>query len=159
MHICIAWTAPSHSIVNWTVRNNPPQNINHNSNIFIHENALENVVCEMASILSRPQCVNCQWNITGLNKWYESTKSNIVTAKQNRSHILWDIILVLESMRFDTKHILQRHRIWWQPTCVSIIYATRVNVVNVVNTIRSIFYLLLSWCKQQTIRNVSGHNV
>ena len=27
------------------------------SNIFIQENAFENVVCEMASILSRPQCV------------------------------------------------------------------------------------------------------
>ena len=26
--------------------------------IEIQENALENVVCEMASILSRPQCVN-----------------------------------------------------------------------------------------------------
>ena len=30
-----------------------------NSNIFIQQNALENVVCEIASILSRPQCVNC----------------------------------------------------------------------------------------------------
>ena len=29
-----------------------------NSSIFIQENAFENVVCEMASILSRPQCVN-----------------------------------------------------------------------------------------------------
>ena len=28
-----------------------------NSNISIQQNALENVVCEMASILSRPQCV------------------------------------------------------------------------------------------------------
>ena len=28
------------------------------SEIFIHENAFENVVCEMAAILSRPQCVN-----------------------------------------------------------------------------------------------------
>ena len=28
-----------------------------NSDILIHENALEHVVCEMASILSRPQCV------------------------------------------------------------------------------------------------------
>ena len=28
------------------------------SNIFIHENAIESVVCEMAAILSRPQCVN-----------------------------------------------------------------------------------------------------
>ena len=31
---------------------------NRYSNIFIQENAFENVVCEMASILSRPQCVN-----------------------------------------------------------------------------------------------------
>ena len=28
-----------------------------NSNILIQENALENVVCEITSILSRPQCV------------------------------------------------------------------------------------------------------
>ena len=33
-------------------------NFNQNSNIFIQENALEHVVCEIASILSRPQCVN-----------------------------------------------------------------------------------------------------
>ena len=34
-------------------------NFNRNSNIFIQENALEDGVCEMASIiLSRPQCVN-----------------------------------------------------------------------------------------------------
>ena len=26
--------------------------------IFIHENEFESVVCEMAAILSRPQCVN-----------------------------------------------------------------------------------------------------
>ena len=31
-------------------------NINRNSYIFIQENALENVVCEMTSILSLPQC-------------------------------------------------------------------------------------------------------
>ena len=30
---------------------------NWNSNIFIQKNALKNIVCEMASILSRPQCV------------------------------------------------------------------------------------------------------
>ena len=33
-------------------------NFNRNSNIFIQENALEHVVCEMASILTGPQCVN-----------------------------------------------------------------------------------------------------
>ena len=59
-----AWTAPTHYlkqcwiIVNWTLRNKLQWNFNRNSNIFIQENALEHVVCEMASILSRPQCVN-----------------------------------------------------------------------------------------------------
>ena len=58
-----AWTAPSHylsqcwNIVNWMLRIEFQWNINRNSNIFIQENALENVVCEMASILCRPQCV------------------------------------------------------------------------------------------------------
>ena len=33
------------------------ENFNRYSNIFIRENAFENVVCEMASILIRPQCV------------------------------------------------------------------------------------------------------
>ena len=32
-------------------------NFNQNSNIFIQENAFESVVCEMAAMLSRPQCV------------------------------------------------------------------------------------------------------
>ena len=43
--------------------NNLQWNINHNSNIFIQENALENVICEMASMLSRPQCVktHAEW--------------------------------------------------------------------------------------------------
>ena len=32
-------------------------NFNQNFNIFIQENAFESVVCEMAAMLSRPQCV------------------------------------------------------------------------------------------------------
>ena len=43
--------------VNWTLRNKLQWNFNWNSNIFIRENALQNVVCKMASILPRPQCV------------------------------------------------------------------------------------------------------
>ena len=67
----VAWTAPSHylnhcwNIVNWALRNKFQWNFNRNSNIFIQENALENVVCEMASILFRPQCVNS--SITSLH--------------------------------------------------------------------------------------------
>ena len=73
-HVCVSrltitgsengWTAPSHYlnqcwiIANWTLRNKFQWNFNRNSNIFIHENAIESVVCEMAFILSRPQWVN-----------------------------------------------------------------------------------------------------
>ena len=46
------------NIVNWTLRNKLQWNFNQNSNIFIQENAFENVICEMTSILSRSQCVN-----------------------------------------------------------------------------------------------------
>ena len=54
---------PSHylnqcwNIGNWTLRNKLHWIFNRNSNIFIQENAFENVVCEMAFILSRPLCV------------------------------------------------------------------------------------------------------
>ena len=45
------------NIVNWTLGNKLQWKFNQNSNIFIQENVFENVVCEMAFILSRPQCV------------------------------------------------------------------------------------------------------
>ena len=58
-----AWTAPSHylnqwwNIVNWTLTNKLQWIFNRNSYIFIQKDALENVVSEMASILSQPHCV------------------------------------------------------------------------------------------------------
>ena len=43
-------------------RNEFQWNLKQNSHIFIHENAFENVVCQMTEILSRPQCVKeCIW--------------------------------------------------------------------------------------------------
>ena len=48
-------------IVNCTLRNKLQWNFNQNSNVFIHENALQNLICEMASTLPQPQCVN-QWS-------------------------------------------------------------------------------------------------
>ena len=50
----IIWTI----IVNWTLRNKIKWNFNQNSYIFIQENVFENVICEMAAILSQHQCVN-----------------------------------------------------------------------------------------------------
>ena len=45
------------NIVNMTLRNKLAWSINRKATIFIDENASENVVCEMAAILSRAQCV------------------------------------------------------------------------------------------------------
>ena len=73
MHICVSklttigsdnsLSPPSHylnqwwNIVNSNLRNKLQWNHKQNSSIFIQENAFENVVCEMASISSRPQWV------------------------------------------------------------------------------------------------------
>ena len=54
----------------WTIKNKKKKKkknifqwkFNQNITIFIEENARENVVCEMASILYRPQCVN-RWQL------------------------------------------------------------------------------------------------
>ena len=50
---------PTLGYINWTLRNKLQWIFYRYSIIFIQENAFENVVCEMASILSRPQCVKC----------------------------------------------------------------------------------------------------
>ena len=48
--------------VNWILRNKLQGNFSRNSYIFIQENAFENVGCEMAAILSRPQYAN-KWSL------------------------------------------------------------------------------------------------
>ena len=71
----VAWSAPSPylnqwwNIVNWTLKNKRQQN----SHIFIKENAFENIFCEMAAILSRPQCVNLPH---GDDIWYDNDTVN-----------------------------------------------------------------------------------
>ena len=97
---------PSHylnqcwDIVNQTLRNKLQWNVDRNSNIFIHENAFENVVCQMASILSRPQGVK-QWiSLAGLGLavpysnviWYHIQHSNDVVECHNILTKGWDVI-------------------------------------------------------------------
>ena len=53
----IIWTNAGILLIG-PIRNKLQWKFNRNSNIFIHENAFESVVCEMAAILSRPQCDN-----------------------------------------------------------------------------------------------------
>ena len=61
MACCLAGAKPLSecwNIVNWTLGNKLQWNFNQNLNIFIQENAFENVIWKMAAIWSRPQCVN-----------------------------------------------------------------------------------------------------
>ena len=78
-HICVSewgqhwsYSTTSHYlnqcwvIVNWTLRNKLQWNFNKNSKLFIHEKASENIVCEMAAILSRGRRVNRQLHSPGV---------------------------------------------------------------------------------------------
>ena len=55
----VAYSTPSHYpnqcwvIVNWTLKNKLQWNFNQTTKLFIQENASENIICEMAAILSR----------------------------------------------------------------------------------------------------------
>ena len=64
----IAWSAPSHYLNQW--RDIVDSNLSklqsyfkRNLYIFIPEKAFENVICEMAANLSRPQCVKPRGNL------------------------------------------------------------------------------------------------
>ena len=61
----IIWTNDGILLIRplYIIRNKLQWNCNRNSNIFIQDNAFENIVCEMAAILSRPHCVNMQEEI------------------------------------------------------------------------------------------------
>ena len=74
----VAYTVPSHYlnqcwvIVNWTLRNKLQWNFNQNTKLFIHKNAFQNIVCQMAAILSKGRWVkteNILSNILYHDKW------------------------------------------------------------------------------------------
>ena len=102
-HICVSklsWSAPSHylkqcwNIVNWTLRNKLQWNFNRNADIFFHETALESVVCEMAAILSRPQCVNVQcghYENMYISSLLQLDATN--TARRSPYHVLYEGLL------------------------------------------------------------------
>ena len=92
-YLLLTWSAPSHylnqccHIVNYTIRNMFQWNFHQNSKVFIHENALENVVCEMAAILSLFQCVNAAviaWsNVIGYCLTHWGRVTHICVSKLN----------------------------------------------------------------------------
>ena len=96
----VAWSAPSHylnqcwNIVHWNLGNKLQWNFNRYSNLFIPENGFESVVCEMAAILSQPQCVNS----LGLSDVYKCVVNRAVKNKTLRV-ILHDYVESFEITR------------------------------------------------------------
>ena len=62
---------PCWLIGNWTLMNKFQWNSNQNTNLFIHQNAFKNVVCEMAAILSRGNKLSGKCFHVSLSSWYD----------------------------------------------------------------------------------------
>ena len=77
-----AYSVPSHYqnhccvIVSWALRNKLQRNFDQNTNVFIHENASENIVYEMAAILSM-FCSMFWWKVPSVTLPYPSWRVNV----------------------------------------------------------------------------------
>ena len=100
-HICV--TRPQ-----W-VKNNLHRKFKQNGNIFIHENAFENVICKMTAILFKHQWVNKWWYIVHWTQGNRHQKNLIFSSKKIyflclfwpyiKMQSTWDLsILLLQTM-------------------------------------------------------------
>ena len=89
-------------IVNWTLRNKLQWNFNQNTNLFIHKNIAENIVCEMAAILS-------------MGTWVNSLRP-----RPNRRHFADDIF----------KRIFENENEWISPR-ISLKFVPKVRINNI----------------------------
>ena len=106
-------------IFNWTLKNKLQSSLIPNSNIFINDIALENIVCEMAAILSREDAltekiVRMLWPSNWTRNWLVCTilTMNMITFLphcqfiwmcfyQTGCEINWDIILCFSNFIFN----------------------------------------------------------
>ena len=77
-------------IFNWTLRNKLHWNYNQNTKIFIHENAAENIVCEMVAILSRERWVKNMW-YSGIQPWISLSCCWYFKASQQAKSVILDM--------------------------------------------------------------------
>ena len=119
---------------NWTLGNKLQRNRNRNLCISIEENAFENAVWKMASILSRPQCVNHQWNTqliescihvavitarrTGwwwIGNWWTFNQDGTTTDNEYRSNCPWPSLLNAKLLTLNYYYIITRVHNYWNP--------------------------------------------
>ena len=85
--------------VNWNLTNKLQWELMRNSQIFIQENAFENVVCEMTAISSRPQCVKISFY--GWSLWWAINCSSNGFAPKRRQAITWSNYVLFYSVSWD----------------------------------------------------------
>ena len=100
----IIWTNAGILLI-W--RNKLQWNLKRNSFIFIQENAFEKVVCEMASILSRPLCVNIV-RLSWLQTAYDVDRIIVIHPCRCDEYInqsLWLFLSSQEELVFESKGV------------------------------------------------------
>ena len=112
---------------------------NWNPNIFIQENALENVICEMASILSHPQCVKGWTKYCRLHRWKGQ---------------YWSIILCMRPANERWCYIVRSSPIAWMhsqnyPSILFLNILMKTKALNQLNDISANACLLVSPGHQQ----------
>ena len=70
----------------------------------MQENALENVVCEMASILSRPQCIN--WAPGSKLQWNFNRNSNIFIEEKTIENVVCEILFISSRPQCDRRQAI-----------------------------------------------------
>ena len=91
------------NIVNWTLMNKLQRNFYQNYDIFIQEQAFESVICEMAAILSRPQCVYIMFNEgTNLTHYFISIEIQETSTPRDKYfplfHLYWVASITLKQL-------------------------------------------------------------
>ena len=118
----IAYSAPSHYlnqcwvIVTWTHRNKLQRIHDHGTKNSIHENASENIVCEMAAILSR-------------RRWVKSTDAIVHNGTRPSTGPLLTISLYIFCSTFRWLSVIFNY-IYWLEDLMHNGYGTRQNTPN-----------------------------
>ena len=107
--------------VNWTLRYKFQWNLNLNTNFLIHENASENIICEMAAILSRVGRGRVNYVAEHIKAWGEwpvfcnEISKSIIDIKLTaflspESNLLWYSAFGLGN---NLAMIRRQHSLWW----------------------------------------------
>ena len=110
------WSKPCWNIVNWTLWNKLQLNFSRNFNIFIQENESESVVCEMAAILFRPQCVKNSLHC--ISYIFLTKTSRRLAFGQSHQSIRWTNNLLTHTCIFRSQWVLTLLRI--RPNSISL---------------------------------------